>query len=137
MTEIAPSSCSSPAVLGACKQGLLHTTYVRQQGIKKWVFFAHTEQQVSISWPVMGSDHTSQEPPLELGDPNCPSSRKLQTTFPRAGDLGQLILSILDRRFRHMFPRHFPVFRGLLSCPAFAFCMCTFLHTIMQSIVFI
>ena len=22
------------------------------------------------------------ETPLELGDPNCPSSRKLQTTFP-------------------------------------------------------
>ena len=41
------------------------------------------------------------ETPLELGDPNCPSSTKLQTTFPHAGNLGQPILSILDRRFRH------------------------------------
>ena len=56
------------------------------------------------------------ETPLEFGDPNCPSSRKLQTTFPRAGNLRQPILSILDRRFRHMFPRHSPVFRELMPC---------------------
>ena len=34
--------------------------------------------------------------------------------FPRAGNLGQLIHSILDRRFRRMFPRHLLVFKGLM-----------------------
>ena len=56
------------------------------------------------------------ETPLEFGDPHCPSSKK-QTTFPRAGNLGQLIpIILLDWRFRHLFPGHFLVFRGVLPC---------------------
>ena len=32
--------------------------------------------------PPKSPQANSLETPLELGDPNCPSSRKLQTTFP-------------------------------------------------------